>query len=94
MQIEKRILHLTLLRNWFNQIARGEKKEEYRQIKHYWACRLWGKEFDEIHFTNGYGGNRPFMRVEWKGIKVSEWRGEQVYAIQLGAVLETKNYTP
>ena len=23
--------------------------------------------FDEIHFTNGYGKHRPWMRVEFKG---------------------------
>ena len=35
-----RILHLNLKRKWFDMIASGEKKEEYRDIKHYWVSRL------------------------------------------------------
>lgn len=34
------ILHLTLKRQWFDMIASGEKKEEYRELKPYWAKRL------------------------------------------------------
>jgi hypothetical protein len=33
-------LHLTLKKKWFDMIASGEKKEEYREIKPYWASRL------------------------------------------------------
>lgn len=28
-------LHLTLKKNWFDLILSEEKKEEYREIKHY-----------------------------------------------------------
>lgn len=35
-----RILHLTLKRKWFDRIACGDKKEEYRDIKPYWVNRL------------------------------------------------------
>lgn len=35
-----RVLHLTLKKKWFDMIASGEKKEEYRQIKKYWIDRL------------------------------------------------------
>lgn len=78
-------LHLTLNRKWFDMILSGEKKEEYREIKMYWATRLqngfpaaygidtnnpdW-KEYDYIHFSNGY--NRPrTMNVEFKGVVVA-----------------------
>ena len=84
---EKRILHLTLLRKWFDLIASGKKTKEYREIKPYWNKRLSGKEFDEIHFKNGYSKNAPFMRVEWKGL--TKESGE--YVIILGKVLEIKN---
>jgi len=84
---EKRILHLTLLRKWFDLIASGKKTKEYREIKPYWNKRLAGKEFDEIHFKNGYSKNAPFMRVEWKGL--TKENGE--YVIILGNVLEIKN---
>jgi hypothetical protein len=35
-----KILHLTLTKKWFDLIASGEKPEEYREIKDYWAKRL------------------------------------------------------
>jgi hypothetical protein len=38
-----KMLHLTLKRKWFDMIASGEKKEEYREIKPYWITRLANK---------------------------------------------------
>lgn len=35
-----KVLHLTLKKKWFDMIATGEKKEEYREIKPYWITRL------------------------------------------------------
>jgi hypothetical protein len=35
-----KVLHLTLKKKWFDMIASGEKTEEYREIKAYWASRL------------------------------------------------------
>ena len=34
------ILHLSLVREFFDQIARGEKLEEYRDRTDYWKTRL------------------------------------------------------
>ena len=36
-------LHLTLKKEWYDMIASGEKKEEYREIKQYWINRLCEK---------------------------------------------------
>ena len=36
----KKILTLTVSKQWFNMIAAGEKTEEYREIKPYWIKRL------------------------------------------------------
>lgn len=33
-------LRLTLKRKWFDLVARGEKTQEYREIKTYWIRRL------------------------------------------------------
>lgn len=98
----KRILHLTLTKRWFQLIASGEKLEEYREMKFYWETRLEGKEYDEIHFRNGYSSNAPFMRIECKGITIGrpafKWYGaettKEVYIIHLGAILELRNYKP
>lgn len=99
----KRILHLTLLKGWFDEIASGRKTEEYRKRTDYWQKRLlkphenvfdWeAKEFDEVHFRNGYAKNAPFMRVEWKGCALKDHAGYgPVFAIQLGKVLELRNW--
>ncbi|MCF7798484.1 ASCH domain-containing protein [Candidatus Woesearchaeota archaeon] len=86
--MEKRILHLTLLRKWFEKIASGEKTKEYREIKPYWIKRLENKTYDEIWFKNGYNKDAPFMRVEWRGLKKE--KGE--FSIHLGKILEIKNF--
>lgn len=33
-------LHLHLKKKWYDMIERGEKTEEYREIKPYWVARL------------------------------------------------------
>ena len=46
---ELNVLHLTLKKQWFDMIASGEKKEEYREIKLYWIKRLIDKNlFDSV----------------------------------------------
>lgn len=80
-----KILHLTLYREWFEQIRDGAKVEECRQRKPYWIKRLVGRHYDEVHFKNGYAKNAPFMRVECLGIV----DGEPI-VIKLGKVLEVK----
>lgn len=35
-----KVLHLTLKKKWFDLIASGEKKEEYRELKPYWESRF------------------------------------------------------
>lgn len=41
----KKVLHLILKKKWFDMIASGEKKEEYREVKPYWVQRLTWHEF-------------------------------------------------
>jgi hypothetical protein len=58
-----KILHLTLKKKWFDMIASGEKKEEYREIKPYWASRL----------VDEYDGNpnpREDESWDWKGLRL------------------------
>lgn len=40
-----RILHLTLKKKWFDMIASGEKKEEYREINNYWTKRFIERDY-------------------------------------------------
>jgi hypothetical protein len=91
--MKKRILHLTLLRCWFDAIAQGRKKEEYREAKPYWDKRLDGKIYDEVWFRNGYARNAPFMKVECLGImsRPVKPRGS-IWVIKLGCVLELRSH--
>jgi hypothetical protein len=86
-----KVLHLTLKKKWFDMIASGEKKEEYREMKPYWQKRLvkdgyWHsqrvKDFDIIRFRLGYAKNAPTMDFEFKGgypsdYGVPEWGGKE-----------------
>jgi hypothetical protein len=80
-----RILHLTLKKQWFDLIASGDKREEYRELKIYWLKRLLKvptmersgianpdniKQFDIVRFRHGYAKNAPEMDVECRGIDV------------------------
>lgn len=55
-----RILHLTLKKKWFDMIASGEKKEEYREIKPYWISRL----VDGLECPSSWEVNEGFA-FEW-----------------------------
>ena len=87
-------LHLTIKRKWFDMIASGEKKIEYRETKRYWDKRLLGREYDEVYFRNGYSKNAPFMRVKYLGFSIRCTLNPDtgscgpVYCIHLGDVLE------
>lgn len=83
MEKEKgiKILHLTLKKHWFDMIASGEKKEEYRQDKMYWKQRFvkegyWHsqtcKDFDIVRFKNGYAKDAPTVDVECKSIRLAD----------------------
>ena len=99
-------LKLTLKKEWFDLIKNGDKKFEYREYKEYWISRLLKdgtRDFKEVHFTNGYGKHRPFVRVEFLGMLIMEGRyidaenGEPInankkyFVIGIGEILETRN---
>jgi len=84
------------MKKWFIEILEGRKVEEYREIKPYWTKRLFEengspRHYDIIVFRNGYAKDAPMMKVEFKGVKDGEFMGKEVYAIQLGKILETEN---
>ena len=74
-----RILHLVLKRRWYEMIERGEKTEEYREIKPYWTKRIG--LYDAVKFSYGY--TKRTISVG-KGRK--EWGApdSDVYIIKLG----------
>lgn len=96
---DKKILHLTLFKEFFDQILSGEKTEEYREEKDYWTSILIKNgefvKFDEIHFKNGYGPDVPFMAVEHLGtsrrVEEEDLVIKKLYVIKLGKILVTNN---
>ena len=87
----KKILHLNLYSKYFNQILKGEKTIEYREVTPYWSKRLEGRHYDVIKFKNGYRKDAPEMLVEFKGMGTITFQTTPTYAIELGKILETKN---
>ena len=90
-----RVLRLTLKKRWFEMIASGVKKEEYRELKPYWHKRLLNKDYDMICFRNGYAKDSPRVTVEYKGLLsglgIIEWGAPPktpVYILRLGAIIQ------
>jgi signal peptidase I len=93
-----RVLRLTLKRKWYDMIASGEKREEYRTPGKWILSRMIGKDYDLIEFKNGYGANVPSMIVEYKGYYygqgITKWgaiEGEEYLVFKIGRVLSVKN---
>jgi len=96
-------LRLPIKRHWFLMIARGEKLEEYRELKSFYHQRLLNadgslKYFDRIELTNGYGHTLPRITLESKGILVGQgnckWgapASQDVYILRLGGIIEVLN---
>lgn len=54
--MDKKVLYLSVKKQWFDMIASGEKTEEYREVKHYWSIR-----FSEWKFIMSNHGKRMDM---------------------------------
>lgn len=90
-------LKLVLKKKWYDMIASGEKREEYRDFSDYWKSRLlvkgrWDlKPFDSVTFYLGYSKNRPSMTFSLLCIGYGhgkpEWGaepGKKYFVIKLG----------
>lgn len=84
-------LHLVLKSKWYDMIASGEKKEEYRAITPYWTKRIWDKDprVSDVIFHRGYTSETICFAVD--GITqeegMEEWGadpGVTYYVIKLG----------
>ena len=85
------MLVLPIKKKWFDMIKSGKKKEEYREIKPYYASRFFqrfkvdkdglitGIKIMTLMFRNGYSKNSPTIKcnVEIKiGTGKQEWGAE------------------
>ena len=81
IELERRrcaILPLVLKGKWFDMIASGEKREEYRLPTDYWRKRLhnWDRKFTGnttpvVEFRRGYAKDAPRMAFWCLGIETS-----------------------
>lgn len=72
MQPDKSLpdLVLPLKREYFEQIKRREKPEEFRLCTPYWARRLEGREYGRVVLTLGYpakGDSERRLVRPWRG---------------------------
>ena len=79
-------LHLNLHRQYFDAIAGGTKKTEYRTRTPYWRTRLEGRRYNLIKFRNGYATRAPEMLVEFAGLRRHGRGANALYAIRLGRI--------
>lgn len=47
-------LQLAVNGEYFDQMKRGEKVEEYRLVNPYWGNRIFGRQYDRLVITRGY----------------------------------------
>ncbi len=108
----KKVLKLTLEFRPFQVMMTGEKTIEFREPRGWIKARLFTKggelrHYDEVLFINGYGANRPSIRLEYPN-KVHVHQGsdlvqeysnglkvivkEGTFCIHLGKVLEIGNW--
>jgi len=59
-------LKLNLKRKWFDMIACGEKKEEYREAKYFWICRLLDKNLEVSELNAVIPGTANTYLDVWK----------------------------
>ena len=65
---KKKVLTLTISKQWFDMIVAGKKNEEYREIKPYWASRLINKQSEsgDVLFDEFGGYCRVIGKLEYK----------------------------
>lgn len=64
------VLHVK--RVYFEQIASGQKREEYRRATPYWQKRLEGREYERVVICLGYPKRDDTSRrlvFPWRGVE-------------------------
>lgn len=92
------MLTLPIKRKWFDMIASGEKKEEYRDVKQYYRTRLVKLDYPcKIRFRAGYSKKSPLMECTIKslslGLGIIKWGAEPETQYFILAISESRNIT-
>lgn len=81
------VLDLVLKGCWYDLVATGEKRVEYREIKPYWTRRLFSRPFTHVRLRRGYTNESLLFVIG----KIERTNAEndlnlaEVYAISLGS---------
>lgn len=62
LQQRRKNLYIIIKKKYFDEIAAGTKKVEYRTISDYWTTRLVGRSYAKVIFINGYKKNAKRIR--------------------------------
>lgn len=95
IQIDEKILHLVLLKVWYDKIESGEKPEDYREFTPYWIKRLC----DNPRFSKGQLIGRakiddiPFKRMTLPELKEAFRQGNMIPK-EFDTVCVHHGYTP
>ena len=92
------MLTLPIKRKWFDMIASGEKKEEYREIKPYYDSRFqrFGEEPFVMRFRAGYSKTSPLMECQVvvnMGTGLEEWGAIPGVRYYVLSIMKTRNIT-
>ena len=63
--MKKKVLTLTVSKQWFDMIVANEKTEEYREIKPYWVARLFQNNsniVDMKYLSSGFAGRTDLLK--------------------------------
>ena len=93
------ILTLRICGKSFAKLVAGQIRSKYRPAKPYWQQRLFDasgepRSFSVVHIKNGYRADAPLAVYQFGGIstEVEEHEGQPCYRIDLGPVVEIRNY--
>lgn len=64
-----RVAHLVLTFHWFDEIASGRKRIEYRKAKPYWMKRVWDRRVDILIFHRGYTDKTMRFKLLFKALR-------------------------
>lgn len=90
-------LHLSLKAQPFEVMVTGEKLIEFRKPTAWIKSRFTDKKghpknYDEIHFVNGYGGHRPNFMAEFLNLSIASSNYSITYSNGLTVDVEEGDY--
>ena len=92
MAKDSKTLHLVLKRKWWDMIASGEKREEYRDVNHYWAIRLLDRQYRWYSQNIDYPGDFVGWVVRKLSLGAIAFRGYEKVCFHLGYTNTTMTF--